>query len=471
MLFNSQIFLFVFLPLLVPVYFLLGLSKLYGRAAQNLVLLVASLLFYAWGEPTFVFILMGSIVANWIFGLLVDRYRGRDVIVRLILVSMLVVNLGVLFAYKYVAFAVVNVNAVFGTGWAIPKVLLPIGISFFTFQAISYVVDVHRGITKVQRNLISLALFISFFPQLTAGPIVRYQTIAEQLLNRRESLDKFCEGFCRFLVGLAKKVIIANQLGVISGVMFNLESNPAPGGVNAWLGVISFTLQIYYDFSAYSDMALGLSRMFGFELLENFNYPYQSRSISEFWRRWHISLGSFFRDYVYFPLGGSRVKTRGRLILNLSIVWFLTGLWHGASYNFILWGLWFLVFIVIEKLTGFEKRGNGMASKILKHVYAMTIVLFGWVLFYTTSLHDCADYVRNMFTGFDVPVIPEIRAGWVYIVLGLLFAVPAIKNGIARYENTALIRVLYPIAMLALFLVTVSYLISEVYRPFIYFNF
>lgn len=385
MLFSSEIFLFVFLPCTLFVYYVL-LHK--SRQLQNIFLALISLFFYAWGEPYFVLIMLGSILCNWWFAIMVDRHRDDATYVRLIITGMLVVNLGIMFVFKYLMFTLENVNILLGSGISVPTIALPIGLSFFTFQAISYVIDVYRQNGEVQKNPMNVALYISFFPQLIAGPIVRYQTVAEQIKNRKETVADFSEGCTRFILGLSKKVLLSNNFALIADAAFT------EGELTlhfAWVGAIAYTLQIYYDFSGYSDMAIGLGKMFGFHFLENFDYPYVSKSISEFWRRWHISLGSWFRDYVYFPLGGSRVKSKTRLVFNLFVVWFLTGIWHGANWTFIVWGLMYFILIALEKLTRFEKKLG-----VLGHVYSMFFVVIGWVIFRAENIGQAVQYIATM---------------------------------------------------------------------------
>ena len=337
MLFPSEVFLFVFLPLVLVIYY--GLLRK-NVALKNIFLLVASLFFYAWGEPQYVFLMIATILFDWFYGILLDKVRDNKIPARIIMFLMVATNLSILGYYKYSGFAVSQVNRFLHTEFAIPQVILPIGISFFTFQAMSYAIDVYRGHGKVQKNPLYVGLYVSLFPQLIAGPIVRYETVADQIENRVENWNDFTSGVTRFCVGLAKKVLISNNMAVVADAAFALIINndfQASLGM-AWLGAISYTLQIFFDFSGYSDMAIGLGKMFGFHFEENFNYPYISKTVSEFWRRWHMSLQTWFRDYVYFPLGGSRVS-KPRLIFNLFVVWALTGIWHGANWTFILWGL------------------------------------------------------------------------------------------------------------------------------------
>lgn len=374
MLFSSIIFLFQFLPLCLLLYFLAG------KRLRNLLLLIASLVFYAWGESYYVLLMLVSILVNYICGLMIDRYRGRQA-ARGFLIAAIAFNVLSISVFKYANFLVDNLNTVLSQIGAGPIELapihLPIGISFFTFQAMSYAVDVYRRDASVQRNPLNIGLYIALFPQLIAGPIIRYHDIAAQLIRRRVRLDDLSYGIERFVVGLGKKVLIANQVAIIADQVFSFPYETLTPGV-AWLGVLCYTLQIYFDFSGYSDMAIGLGRMFGFHFLENFNYPYISRSIREFWRRWHISLSSWFRDYLYIPLGGNH-KGPLRTYLNLLIVFFLCGLWHGAGWNFVIWGLLHGLFLVIERL-GFEKILNRCWSP-LRYLYVMLVVCTGWVFF------------------------------------------------------------------------------------------
>lgn len=331
MLFSSVVFIYLFLPIVLFGYYIVFKKS---RKLQNIFLLISSLFFYAWGEAVFVIVMISSIMINWLLGYLVNKYKSDNKKCRLIIAVTVVLNLSVMFIFKYLMFTVQSINSAFGSSFFVPNIILPIGISFFTFQAMSYVFDVHKGHGEAQRNPINVGLYVAFFPQLIAGPIVRYETIAQQINDRKETLDDFSKGFCRFVVGFSKKVLLANTMALIADTAFDMPSNELTVAMS-WLGAFAYAFQIFFDFSGYSDMAIGLGHMFGFSFLENFNYPYISKSISEFWRRWHISLGTWFRDYVYFPLGGSRTKTKSRLIFNLFVVWFLTGVWHGANWTFI----------------------------------------------------------------------------------------------------------------------------------------
>lgn len=383
--------------------------------------------------------------------------------------------LAVLFVFKYLTFTGNILKGIFGFDSTIPNIALPIGISFFTFQAMSYVIDVYRQKGEVQTNILYVGLYISFFPQLIAGPIVRYETIADQIKNRKETVEDFFDGFARFVVGLSKKVLLANSFAILADNAFNSSRDGSTLSVAfSWLGAIAYTMQIFFDFSGYSDMAIGLGRMFGFRFLENFNYPYISTSITEFWRRWHISLGTWFRDYVYFPLGGSRVG-KVRNIFNLFVVWSLTGLWHGANFTFIIWGLMYFVLLVIEKMTGLHKK-SGKAINVFKWFYTIIFVIIGWVIFRAESIGDAVVYIKSMFGINGNEIIDGMFIGWftqslIVLGIGAVLCTPLIKklkektsgNAFAEYGSVAI--------LIVLFVVSVSSLVSSTYNPFIYFNF
>ena len=379
MLFPSEIFLFVFLPFVLAVYYVF-LRK--TKELKNVFLLLVSLFFYAWGEPVYVRLMIGTILVNWLYGIAVHKLEEKKSAARLVLGMMVFTNLGILAWFKYSVFVMLQVNRFLHTEFMVPQVKLPIGISFFTFQAMSYVFDVYRKKGRVQYNPLRVGLYISLFPQLIAGPIVRYETIAEQMEYRRENWDDFSKGVTRFCVGLGKKVLIANNMAVVADASFDLliGGQYQASMALAWLGALSYSLQIFFDFSGYSDMAIGLGRMFGFHFEKNFNYPYIAKSVSEFWRRWHISLQTWFRDYVYFPLGGSRVS-RVRLVLNLFVVWALTGIWHGANWTFLAWGLMYFVLLTFEKFTGLEKKSGWWG-----HIYTLLFVVIGWVIFRSSTI-------------------------------------------------------------------------------------
>lgn len=473
MLFASTTFIFLFLPCVLAVYY--GLLRRH-RKAQNYFLTIASLFFYAWGEPKFVLVMIGSIIANWLFGLWADHSRRtqRPRQGKLVILLTVVCNLSLLFVYKYLAFTIQSVSGLFSAGWTVPKIALPIGISFFTFQAMSYVLDVYRGQGQCQRNIMNVGLYISLFPQLIAGPIVRYETVAQEIEHRKETADDFYDGFARFVVGFGKKVLLANSLSLFADAAFGTVSTLSVA--SAWLGAISYAFQIFFDFSGYSDMAIGLGKMFGFHFLENFNYPYISRSITEFWRRWHISLGSWFRDYVYIPLGGSRVK-KPRLIFNLFVVWLLTGTWHGANWTFIAWGLLYFLLLTVEKLTGLDKRQSKLPGNLLRWCYSMLFVLLGWVLFRADSLTHAVQYIATMFglsgnTLADAIFLADLRGAWVYLLLAAVFSTP-----IAQYlhkkewASHPAAQILHSVALVIVFLLALASVAISSHNPFIYFNF
>lgn len=467
MYFSSSVFLFAFLPVVLLVYHL----PLRGhRTAQNVFLLLASLFFYGWGAKETLLLMLGSIVMNHVLGLIAGRVRAKGGSLRPVVTVCAVLNLALLFVFKYLGFSF-SVLRSFGISLPDVRIELPIGISFYTFQAMSYVFDVARGDAEAQKNPLCTGLYISFFPQLVAGPIVKYQTIAEELTSRRESWEDFSAGVSRFIAGLGKKVLIANQLAVIADAAFNAS---APSAALAWLGAFAYTGQIYFDFSGYSDMAIGLGRMFGFHFLENFNYPYISRSVTEFWRRWHISLSGWFRDYLYIPLGGSRCG-EGRNLLNLFVVWALTGLWHGAAWNFVLWGLFYFVLLVGERrLWG---RRLDASPSLFRHCYAVIIIVFGWVLFRAAGLHGVLRYVAAMFgaNGLYAPIAGfYLRENLPVLALAVLFSMPIAPKLRRWAENSryaALWAVLLAVGLCGVLLISSAYLIRQTYNPFIYFRF
>ncbi|MFD3158106.1 MBOAT family O-acyltransferase [Haloimpatiens sp. FM7330] len=468
MVFSSLIFIFVFLPLTIFTYYIVP------RALRNFILVVASLIFYAWGEPTYIVIMLFSTVFDYINGLLIHKYKERKTITRLVLINSIVVNLGILCFFKYYGFVVDNINAVFNLGLTAKKLPLPVGISFYTFQTMSYVIDLYLGKVKMQKNIISFAAYVTMFPQLVAGPIVKYGDIAKQLNNRKESLDMFGEGVELFVIGLGKKVLLANNIGILWSSVKALPMNNL-SVLSAWLGIIAFTFQIYFDFSGYSDMAIGLGKMFGFHINKNFNYPYISKSITEFWRRWHMSLGSWFREYVYIPLGGNK-KGRLKQYRNIFIVWFATGLWHGASWNFVFWGLYFGVFLVIEKtflLKWFDNK-----PKFIGHVYTMLIVIVGWVLFEFDNITQGLAFIKVMF-GFGTHSLIDGSALYYLYTNALLFIVIILcstpiprKVFLSLQSKLKMIGVIVvPIIYMLIVFVSTAYLVNETYNPFLYFRF
>lgn len=472
--FSNLVFLFVFLPIVLFCYFIVG-TKL-----KNLILLIASLIFYAWGEPKYVFLMLFSIVLNYTFGLLIDKYRYHLTVKKAFLIIAVIGNILVLGFFKYASFIVDNVNRLLNLSIDMEPIPLPIGISFFTFQAMSYIIDVYRKNAKVQRNVLSLSLYISLFPQLVAGPIVRYNTIAEQIKHRFVNLDKFTEGVRRFIIGLSKKVILANSFAEIADAVYSTPAGDLTV-LTTWIGVAAYGLQIYFDFSGYSDMAIGLGKMFGFDFLENFNYPYIASSIAEFWRRWHISLGTWFKDYVYIPLGGNR-KGYYRTILNLLIVWTITGFWHGASWTFVVWGFYFGVFIVLERIGLY--RILQKLWKPVAHIYTFLIVMIGWVFFRADDFEYSFAMIKTMFCLSDNDLIDGtayiyMNDYWFMFVIGFISAlpiVPWIRSKIISLPNyrkriVPVTSIMLPIIYMLLLGFSMILLVNSTYNPFIYFRF
>lgn len=482
MIFSSNIFLFGFLPLAALVYYLL---KPFPILWRNIWLFLASLFFYAWGEPEFVAVMLLSILMNYGFGLLAEKWDGGKK--KAALVIMLVFNVGILFVFKYLNFTLSVAGRFLGDRLPRTGIALPIGISFFTFQAISYVVDVYRGKSRAQKNPLNVGLYIAFFPQLVAGPIVRYETIAEQIQGRKESTALFAEGIERFLRGFCKKVLLSNTLAVVADeAFFQVSYGHVIGASFAWLGALAYTLQIFFDFSGYSDMAIGLGKLFGFQFEENFNYPYIARSITDFWRRWHISLSTWFRDYVYIPLGGSRSLAKSRQLCNLFVVWLLTGIWHGANWTFLLWGIFYFFLLVFEKLTGLPDKLTGKPGKVLYRAGTLLAVMFGWVIFRSDSLSAAAVYFRSLFllnhNAFaDTQTIFYWNETRFYLLAAILLSMPVftgLKQLAAKQLSARLLQlgrnaaaVVKPVFYICLFLYALSFLIIDFYNPFIYFNF
>ena len=463
MVFSTTTFILLFLPVVLLVYYFPPIRK--HRSISNLVLSLASLFFYAWGEPSFVLVMLSSIFVNWALGLLVDKFRNTKR-AKAPLIAAVVVNVALLFVFKYLTFLLTNFNLLFNKNIDTLNISLPIGISFFTFQAMSYVIDVYRGHGKAQKNPLNVILYISFFPQLIAGPIVRYETVAEEINNRVETFEDFYSGVYRFLIGLSKKVLLANNLAVLADAAFDGQK---PTVLSAWIGALAYSLQIYFDFSGYSEMAIGLGRMFGFHFLENFDYPYVSRSITEFWRRWHMSLGTWFRDYVYFPLGGSRVDSKARLVFNLFVTWTLTGIWHGANWTFLMWGLLYFVLLTVEKLTGFDKK-----SGFFGHIYTMLFVVLGWVLFRSESIGNALSYMASMFgigaKLYDGYMLTYLSSYKVYFIAGILACFPIQKLFKDRI-NSKVYNSVSAAVIFILFVLSLSFMVKGAYNPFIYFNF
>lgn len=418
--------------------------------------------------------MIGTIIFDYIMALKIDKYKKNRKKSKKYFIFTLLVNVGVLVFFKYIGFIIENINSIFSTNISFENLALPVGISFYTFQVLSYIVDVYLGKVKVQRNLISFGAYVTMFPQLVAGPIVQYETIEEQLNYREESLEKFGQGVERFIQGLGKKVLLANNIGMIWTAISAMDLG-SMSVLTSWIGIISYTFQIYFDFSGYSDMAIGLGKMLGFDFIENFNYPYVSKSVTEFWRRWHISLGSWFREYIYIPLGGNRV-TLGKQIRNIFAVWFLTGLWHGASWNFIVWGLYYGVILLLEKIV--FKKLLEKTPNFIKHIYTMILVMIGWVFFASTNLGYAVEYIKIMFGLGNNVLIDSVGIYYLYtnIVMFVILSIcstPIIKNKLDRMvikSKTSYINPTLIVYMLILFLAT-AYLVNETYNPFLYFRF
>lgn len=471
MVFSSVIFLFMFLPALLLCYFIIP-PKL--RGARNFILLIFSLFFYAFGGPKFLILMLVSIALNYVSGLMCGARRVG--VRRTGLFLAVIGGLGLLGYFKYAGFAVETLNNL-GFAIPVPEITLPIGISFFTFQGLSYVADVYRGEANAEKNPLRVALYIALFPQLVAGPIVRYTTVADEIVNRRENITDFSRGTVRFLFGLAKKMLLANTLGQMADTVF-AQNAASLAFSTSWLGALAYTGQIYFDFSAYSDMAIGLGAMFGFHFNENFNYPYVSSSITEFWRRWHISLSSWFRDYVYIPLGGSRCK-RSRNIRNILIVWLLTGLWHGASWTFIAWGAFFGVLLLGEKFV-WKKPWEKMPS-VLRHLLTMILVIVSWVIFRSDTIGDALSYLKTMFTGgcalYDRQGIYLLIEYRVELAVSVVAALPVkvwLERALEKRHtaSASAIREYVPMVLsLVLFLLSYMKLVSGSFNPFIYFRF
>ena len=467
MLFSSIPFLYYFLPLVLAVYFLTP------RAGKNAVLFLSSLLFYAWGEPRFCIFMLLSIAQGYVFGRLIEKHAQNKKRSKLFLTASVALSLALLAYCKYADFFLSSVNAVTGLSFKLLHVTLPIGISFYTFQILSYVVDVYRGSVPAQKSFLKLGTYIAMFPQLIAGPIVRYAEIAPQLDSRQTTLEDVSSGACRFVIGLSKKVLLAN---VLYELITAFQQSRDLSVLYFWLYAVSFALQLYFDFSGYSDMAIGLGRIFGFRFQENFNYPYISGSITEFWRRWHISLGSWFRDYVYIPLGGNRVS-KAKWLRNILVVWMLTGLWHGASWNFVLWGLGFAVLLVAEKLVYGRLLQR---THVLKHVYTLLLVTLSFVLFNADSVSEAVSQLGAMFGAGGLPLVSTEGVYYLKSYAGtFLFAAigatPLVSNAISRFGKTRFgaqaLTVLQPLVMLALLAACTAFLVDGSFNPFLYFRF
>lgn len=478
MVFSSLFFVFLFLPLNLIIYYFAKTVK-----ARNIVMLIFSLIFYAWGEPVYVLLLLFMTFADWLLSIYIEKQKPHSALAKLGVFLMAVINLGLLAVFKYGSFVLENIGYIVGKDFGTFSIILPIGISFYTFQLMSYVVDVYRRDVPAQRNFATLLLYVSLFHQCIAGPIVRYKDVCAELTERKATSQDIADGIWRFCFGLAKKAVLANTCGAIADTLLATSDNVALENLSVvalWVGILAYALQIYLDFSAYSDMAIGMGRMIGIHYLENFDYPYISRSVTEFWRRWHISLGSFFRDYVYIPLGGNR-KGKLRTYINLFVVWFLTGLWHGASWNFVLWGLYFFVFITLEKM--FLSKALSK-DRIVSHIYLILVVYFGWILFKFEDTASIFSVLKGMFglngnsvTDFETNTL--VMSNMFIILFCMLISTPIVKKigTIVRYtymdkKAVSVIysvgRILIPLLLLA---VSVISLVGDSYNPFLYFQF
>lgn len=461
MVFSSITFLFYFLPIVLAIYYIVP------NKFKNIVLLMASLVFYFYGEPNYIWLIISSIILTYIFGRLIDQYKKQS---KIWLILSIVTIIGLLTYFKYINFIIENLNLIRYHKISFVYIALPIGISFYVFQMVSYLVDVYKQKAKVQKNILKLAMYISLFPQLIAGPIVRYTTIEEQIEKRTYTFEKFSLGVRRFIIGLGKKVLIADVLGQLNTII--LGSNEM-SVLYYWLYAISGMLQIYFDFSGYSDMAIGLGKMFGFEFLENFNYPYMATSITDFWRRWHISLSSWFRDYVYIPLGGNQVS-KIKWLRNILIVWMLTGLWHGAAWNFVIWGLYFGILLIIEKL--FLEKQLKKIPVSLARIYTLLIVMISFIIFNADSVTSMLQNIGGLFGINNVPLVSKesiyyLKSYFMMIVIGIIGSTPILKNRISTQKANKWINCIEPIVLLFILIISTSYIIDGSFSPFLYFRF
>ena len=467
MLFSSISFLYYFLPITLTVYFICK------NKYRNIIFLISSLFFYFYGEPKYTILMLISAFSAYVHGILIDKFRDKKYS-KVFLVSGLSINLGILVIFKYGDFIIKNINYIFSLNINLLRLTLPIGISFYTFQTLSYVVDVYTNKAKVCRRFTNFATYVCLFPQLIAGPIVRYTTIEDELQNRTQSFEKFAYGVNRFIIGLAKKVILSNNLGLLVSIISKSDEKSI---LSYWIVAVVFTLQIYFDFSGYSDMAIGLGRIFGFDFLENFNYPFISKSIKEFWKRWHISLSTFFRDYLYIPLGGNRVS-KFRWIFNLFVVWSLTGLWHGDSWNFILWGLYFALLLIIENL--FLQKLLNKLPVIIQHIYAKFFIIISFVIFNNENMKDLFNSLYNMFNFKNLILYNDfsiyyLKSYSIILIISIIASTPLLKNIIDKINESkkgekvmSLMNVIFNVVIL---IVVTGYLIDGSFNPFLYFRF
>lgn len=460
MVFSSIPFLFFFLPLFLLLYFLVP------KKLRNLVLLIFSLIFYAWGEPIYIILMLFSSLVDYINGILLNKFKTSKLKKRLVLIFSIVVNLSLLSIFKYSGFIITTINDILATSISNPNLPLPIGISFYTFQTMSYSIDVYMGRVKYERNFLNFFVYVSMFPQLIAGPIVRYEDISRELSNRTVTFEGYKLGFTRFLRGLFKKVLLANNMGLLWTIISSYDIINI-SVLTSWLGIIAYSFQIYFDFSGYSDMAIGIGKMLGFSYPENFNYPYISKSITEFWRRWHMSLSTWFKDYVYIPLGGNRCS-KGKHIRNILIVWALTGLWHGSSFNFIMWGLYFGIILLLEKFI--YGKVLEKLPKVFSHIYALILIIIGWLIFAFTDVNMIKDYFLSML-GLNGNVVLDNNFifytlnNLVFLIACIIFSIPI------KIKSNKFISIINTIIYIILFILVVAFLVSDTYNPFLYFRF
>ena len=462
--FSSLVFLFAYLPITLLAYYLVP------RQGRNIFLFIINLVFYGWGEPMLVLLMVFNIFFNYIGGFLVDRYRQDKKKKKLFLILTCVLDIGILAVFKYTGMITETLNMLPFLNIPELQISLPIGISFYTFQTMSYVIDVYRDDAPVSKSFINFGTYVALFPQLIAGPIVRYKDVAYQLTHRKETLEQFTKGVLLFMVGLGKKVLIANQMGTLTTAMF--ATTDENGVIGTWVGIIAYTFQIYFDFSGYSDMACGLGNMLGFEFLKNFNYPYIAKSITDFWRRWHISLSTWFKEYVYIPLGGNRKGVK-RQIINLLVVWGLTGLWHGASYNFLLWGLYYGLLLILEKFV--LKRFLEKLPAVLQHIYTMFIVIIGWGLFYFTDMSQLGSFLTDLFNfGNGLCGAQALTLILSYLPLLIVAAIASTPLGAklySRFSDTRHIWIFETLFCIVILLISTASLVDQSYNPFLYFRF
>lgn len=461
MVFSSIAFLFYFLPITLALYYILP------KRCRNIVLLIASLFFYAYGEPTYILIMILSIIFTYFYGLLIDRFKKYS---KVFLILSICTSIGLLIYFKYTNFIIENINLWFSNKIDFIEVILPIGISFYTFQMLTYIIDLYKGEVKVQKNIFKLGLYITLFPQLIAGPIVRYKTIEEELESRKHSFENFAYGVRRFIIGLGKKVLIANLLGELAELFLTSTDKSV---LFYWIYGISISLQIYFDFSGYSDMAIGLGKMFGFTFLENFNYPYIAQSVTDFWRRWHISLSTFFRDYVYIPLGGNRVS-KAKWLRNILIVWALTGIWHGAAWNFVIWGLYFGIILVLEKV--FLGKILEKLPKFLSRIYVLLTVMISFIIFSGENSNQVFENLKGLIGYNNIPLISTeslyyFKSYFVILLVGIIGSTPIMKNIFSSKKMEKLSNILEPVFLLVVLILSTSYIINGSFNPFLYFRF